>query len=492
MNIKMKLVSAACLAICSAGAFAALPPTVCAPTTLAGLINTCAPEITFYMGGASAQGGALNAVLASGAGIFDTTAVRGKITDTSTAISGNGNTVAYIGLGAAGTTYAGKRVLVIYNKANGSMAGVNQLLTGKGGALEEVTLVTATKKNLAKGLPGTCTVATESVAGALGVASCATELAFKSGWGADLVAQKKMHLALSDVRPNEATPGVVKKWDSVKFPATTTGVQGFGVIVNPALYTKLIAAEVAAGRLANSCLTSETVGGATDVITAACQPNLSKALYASVVTGQISTANALLSTTGDTTKLVLARRVSQSGTQPASNIFFAGQAGYAVKTPLVDGYAAVLGAGVVNDLTVSENSTTGDVITAVSGNTADYAMGVASLENTYSMTKSASKLKGALFVKLENISPNFDAATGLLDSKHRVGLQAGYPFAFEMQAVKQTGLAGEYLDIADKVIAALIDPAQNLAGIAYIGSATPAVNTSYTHGASNYLPLTKN
>lgn len=492
MKLKFKLVSAACVALCSAGAFAATPPTVCAPTTLAGLINTCAPEVTFYMGGASAQGGALNAVLASGAGIFDTTAVRGKITDTAVSVSGNGNSVGYIGLGAAGTTYAGKRVLVIYNKANGSMAGVNQLLTGKGGALEEVTLVTATKKNLAKGLPGTCTVATESTAGSLGVASCATELAFKSGWGADAVPQKKMHLALSDVRPNEATPGVVKKWDSVKFPATITGMQGFGVIVNPALYTKLIAKEVAAGNLASSCLTSEVVGGATDVITAACQPNLNKALYSSVVTGQINTAAALLDDATDLTKLVLARRVSQSGTQPSSNIFFAGQAGYAVKTPLVDGYAAILGAGVVGDLTVSENSTTGDVITAVSANTTDYAMGVASLENTYSMTKSASKVKGALFVKLENVSPNFNMATGALDSKHRVGLQAGYPFAYEMQAVKQNGLAGEYLDIADKVIAALIDPAQNLAGIAYIGSTDATKNTSYTRGASNYLPLTKN
>ncbi|NQW93278.1 MAG: hypothetical protein HQ446_04485, partial [Polaromonas sp.] len=217
----MKLVSATCLALCSAGAFA-LPATVCAPTTLAGLINTCAPEITFYVGGASAQANALNNLLATGAGIFDTTAVRGKITNVAATVSGGGKTVAYIGTGASTTTYPGKRVLVIYNNANGSAAGVNTLLTGKGGALEEVTLVTATVKNLAKGIPGTCTVGTQSTSGSLGVASCATEVAFSSKWGVD--AQKSTHMALSDVRPSELSPGIVKKWDAVKYPSVTTAV----------------------------------------------------------------------------------------------------------------------------------------------------------------------------------------------------------------------------------------------------------------------------
>lgn len=499
--MKLKHITAACLALCSAGAFAALPPVTCDATTLGGMINTCAPEVTFYVGGASAQSGALNAVLAAGAGIFDTSNVRGKISLTSASISGlNGgtdvtktSTVGYIGLGAAGTTYAGKRVLVIYNKANGSAAGVLQLLTGKGtGALEEVTLVTATKKNLLKGIPGTCNVNTQSTAGSLGDAVCGTEVAFKSAWGADATPQKSMHLALSDVRPSELVPGVVKKWDMVKFPSVTTGMQGFGVAVNPALYTALIAKEVTAGNLASSCLTSEVVGGATDVISAACQPNLSKALYSSIITGKVTTADALLGTTGDTNALTLARRVNSSGTQAASNIFFAGQAGFITKTPTVDGYADVLGAGTVGSLTVAEGSTTGDVITAISGNTTGYALGVASIENTYSMTKSASKLKGALFVKLENVSPNFNMATGALDSKHRVGMQSGYPFAYDMQAIKPAALAGDYLDISDKIIAGLKDPAANLAGIAYIGSTDTAKNTAYTHNGLNYLPLVKN
>jgi hypothetical protein len=489
MKLKFKLVSAACVALCSAGAFAATSATVCAPSTLAGLINTCAPEVTFYVGGASAQAGALNAVLAAGAGIFDTSAVRGKITDTSTAISGNGNTVAYIGIGAAATPYVGKRVLVIYNKANGSAAGVNQLLTGKGGALEEVTLVTSTVKNLAKGVAGSCVAVEPATAGALGTASCATELAFKSAWGVD--AQKSMHLALSDVRPSELTPGIVKKWDATKFPSVTTAVQGFGVMVNPALYTALITKEIAAGHLDATCATSQTVGGATDVITAACQPNLDKALYASVITGKVTTADALLGTSGNTNALNLARRVSTSGSQAASNIYFAGQPGYAVKTPTVDGFADLLAAGTATGVVVTEGAATGDVITAVSGNTTGYAMGVVSIENFYTTTKATSKLKGGLFVKLEGVSPNFSSA-GALDAKHRAGLLNGYPFAFEMQAIKPTALAGNYLDIADKIVTALKDPAQNLAGIAYIGSSDAAKNTAYTRGGNNYLPLIKN
>jgi hypothetical protein len=488
--MKFKMIMAACAAVCSTGAFAAATPVTCAPGTLAGLVNTCAPEVTFYVGGASAQAGALNALLASGGGIFDTSAIRGKLTDTAVTTSGAGNTVGYIGLGATGTPYAGKRVLVIYNKANGSAAGVLQLLTGKGtAAKEEVTLITAGAKALSKGTAGTCSVTEPATAGALGTGTCLTEAAFSTAWGAD--AQKKMHLALSDVRPSELSPGIVKKWDAVAYPATTLTMQGFGVIVNPALYTALITKEIAAGRLPASCATSETVGGAlgTDVITAACQPNISRADYASIITGNITTADALLGTTGNTKTITLARRVDSSGTQASSNIFFAGQAGFATKTPATDGFATILGAGTVGGLTVTASSATGDVINAVSGDTTNYSLGVVSLENTYSMAAS-SKLKGALFVKIDGISPNFKA-DGSLDSKHRAGLQAGYPFAFEAVAVKPTALAGNYKDIADKIVAGLMDPAVDLPGQAYIGSADAAKNTSFTHHGINYLPLTK-
>jgi hypothetical protein len=315
-------------------------------------------------------------------------------------------------------------------------------------------------------------------------------VAFKGAWGNDAAPQKAAQLALSDVRPNELVPGVVKKWDAAKFPSVTTGMQGFGVIVNPALYTALITREIAAGRLPSTCSTSETVGAATDVITAACQPSISRAQYASIVSGTITTANELLNTTGDTKKIKLFRRVASSGTQAASNLMFAGQAAYNVKSPTTDGFLTVVGAGTTEDLIVAEGVGTGDVITGVSAEVTDYALGVASLENTYSFTKASSKLKGALFVKVDGYSPNFKA-DGSLDSKHRAGLQAGYPFAYEMQAIKSATLASPYLDIANVIINGLKDPAADLAGIAYIGSTDAAKNTSWIHGGNNLLPLIK-
>ena len=512
--MKLKFIAAACVAVCSTGAFAVATPITCVKTTLAGMVQTCAPEVTFYVGGASAQAGAMSAILesATGGGIFDTTKTRGKLSLTAASVSGligstditKTNSIGYIGIGAsdAGATIAGKIVLVIYNKANGSFAGVNQLLTGKGGNLEEVTLQTANFKGLAKGLSnqGGCTVVTESAAGTpsvLGAASCANAVAFSSAWGED--AQKKMHMALSDVRPNEAAPGIVKSWKPASFPAQTTGMQGFGVMVNPALYTALITKEIGAGRLASSCSSSETVSGTAYTITAACVPNLSRAEYASIVTGKIRTADALLGTTGDTKTINLARRTSSSGTQAASNIYFANQQGYNAKltTDGADAYADVLAAGTFGSLVVTEKTATGDVITAVSGNTTDYALGVVSIENYYSNTVASSKLKGALFVKLEGASP-IHKADGTIDAKARAGMLNGYPFAFQMQAIKSTTLADPYLTIYNKIVTALTDPSKDLAGIAYIGSTDATKNTAYTRftdapvSGGNYLPLLRN
>jgi len=487
--MKFKHIVAAAAALVSAGgAFAAATPVTCAPSTLIGLVNTCAPEVTFYVGGASAQGNALNAVLATGAGIFDTSAVRGKITDTAASTSGNGNTVGYIGLGATGTSYAGKRVLVIYNKANGSAAGVLQLLTGKGtGAGEEITLYTAGEKDLAKGIAGTCTLVTDSASGSLGAVNCASEAPFKNAWGKDK--QKSMHVALSDVRPSELTPGVVKKWDSAKFPSSTLTMQGFGVIVNPNLYNALIAKDIAAGRLDAACASSQTVGGATDVITSACVPNITNADMASVMGGKINASGLIGATTTQT--LTLARRVASSGTQAAAQIFFAGQSGYNAKAPTTDGFIDLASATAKGSLdAVVEGSATGDVITAVSGNTTDLAIGVVSTENTYSMTKASSKLKGALYVKVGGMAPHFNAAGTAIDSKHRAALQAGYPFAYEAQFIAPAALAGDYLDIATKIKAALKDNTQDLPGQAYVASGT-AKDTTYTRGGNNYAPLSK-
>jgi hypothetical protein len=394
---------------------------------------------------------------------------------------------------------------VIYNKANGSFAGVNQLLTPKAALAENTTVVltTAAEQKTATGKVAACLVsalAGDVVAGVTGTKlgyttyECASEAAFSTGWGADK--QKSMSLALADVRPSEATPGVIAKWKAAAFPAVTTGMQGFGVIVSPGLYTALIAKEVAAGHLAASCLTSEVVGGATDVITAACQPNLATAAYTSLVTGKATTVDAFIGNGDTTTPIVLARRTDSSGTQAASNIFFANQAGTSVKIAdrANDTAPTVVGAGTYGSVTVVENTATGDVITAVSAPAAgSYALGVVSIENYYSMTKSGSKLKGGLFVKLDGISPNLTEVAGatVVDSKSRVGIMSGYPMAFEMQAITSAKLAEPYATIAGKVVTALKDPAANLPGIAYIGSTDATKNTPFLRANSNYAPLSK-
>ncbi|MEI6762225.1 MAG: hypothetical protein WCO22_17420, partial [Betaproteobacteria bacterium] len=234
--MKLKLVALACITACAGSAFAATAkPNSCTitassandATSQAQLVNKCAPEITFFVGGASAQANALKTVLTTNGAIFNTGLPFVKVRDVASTISGTGstataaagtdyNTIAYIGYGASSiASIAGKRVMVIYNKANGSFAGVNTLLTGAGGAGEQITLVTttATEQATTGGKATACalgTTASTSSYDAIPTYDCTTEAAISTGWGADK--QKALHMALSDVRPSEAVPGVVASW----------------------------------------------------------------------------------------------------------------------------------------------------------------------------------------------------------------------------------------------------------------------------------------
>ena len=529
--MKLKLVTAACLALCSVGSFAAaVTPSCPATPTASDLVNKCAPEVTFYVGGASAQANALKAALVAPGTIFDAAKPFAKVRDIAQTISGSGsatavnagvkdgNTIAYIGYGVAGGPAAGKILAVIYNKANGSFAGVNQLFVPKTTAAENVTLQLTTLAQQKAGTGKTVTCGTSAFAGDTVAASattmaystfeCASEAAFSTGWGGDKV--KTMSMALADVRPSEATPGlyggVIGKWKPAAFPAVTTGMQGFGVIVSPSLYTAMIAQQVALGRLPSSCTGSETVGGATDVITAACQPNLPTAAYTSLVTGTAKTAGDFLGN-ADTGAMILARRTDSSGTQASSNIFFANQAATAAKAALqaTDNAPTVFPgnpadptlANVNGSVSVYEKTATGDVITAVSG-AAGYAIGVISLENSYALSKSASALKGALFVKIDGISPNLtvdSSGNTVVEAKQRAGIIAGYPYVYAMQALTSAKLADPYKTIAANIVTKLQDPAANLTGIAYIGSTDATKNTPFLRTSSsttaNYAPLSK-
>jgi len=503
--MKIKLISLAALAVCGSSAFAA-----CDSSTALKLVNTCAPEVTVYMAGASAQAPAIKTIMLATNTVFDTTKPFAIVTNTATGQLSTGdntlgakNTTIYYG-----TSAAGKRTAVVYNIANGSFAGVKQMTEGTGtGSLfnEQISqgLLTAAQEKAGTALACTAgsapSVSGYTLSSTAGAVVCPV-VPFTYTTTAPAGGVKGVQLALADVAPNQASLGVLTagKWTDAKFPLTVTGMQGFGVMVNNVALTALINREIAAGRMDSSC-----AGKTGATITAACQPNLSHADMTALVTGKATAAEFGVDSSAT---FAYYRRVPFSGTQAASNITFAGQAategfkaadilsGKAVAT----GFATLADAGVVdasgNYSNIVGNFTTyskvgsGDVITGVSANTTALAFGVVSLEKIY-----PADLKGATWVKLGGISPNFKA-DGTIDSKQRVGLQAGYPMQFEMVAIKNAAndKVPALKAVVDSIVTALADPTYNLGGIAYIGSTDATKKAVYTRGGrgNNYAPLT--
>ena len=182
--------------------------------------------------------------------------------------------------------------------------------------------------------------------------------------------------------------------DAAAFPASELGAAGlseapatsaasfsqvFGVAVSPALYTALQTAQGLAG-----C--------GIDSVTPACQPNITRAQYTSIVAETFNTAKMDISATlnvgnaGD--KLTVCRRVSTSGTQASSNQFFlnffVGGDGAAAGA-LNPADQATYGAGSgLDSYEVQEGSGTGNARTCLSA--AGYALGVLSMENAPDLT----------------------------------------------------------------------------------------------------------
>jgi hypothetical protein len=525
--MQIRLIALACTAACASSPIVAIAkPNACtitadSPNNLASrsqLVNKCAPDITFFIGGASVQQNAIKTLLTTNGAIFDTTKPYVKVRDVAQSVSGTGsestaavagtdyNTIAYIGYGASSmASIKDKRVMVVYNKANGSFAGVNTLLTGKGGQDEETTLVTTTVKEQASiagkaiACPQGKTASTASY-DAIPTYDCVTEVAIKTGWGADK--QKVLHMALSDMRPSEAVPGVVKSWKPSAFPAIGTGMQGFGIAVNAPLYAALIAREVAANRMASSCRSSETLTGATLVLTADCQPSLSPAEYSALLTGAISSANDLLGTTGDTKKIVLNRYAYASGTQAAAEAFFAGRAFYDVKAKVKGGYLRPLGGTVGNPIVILSSfgaagvevvtwSTTDEVIDAIRGDSANYALGVVSLSNGFDLN-TANALRGTLWIKFDGISPNLykdSSGATAVDKTAKVGFAQGYAFVYEVQAIRSAKLSGAHRDIFDKIVGSegLAAPKASVDMNGFVAKS----EAPFTRGDSNFHPLSK-
>jgi hypothetical protein len=465
------------------------------------------------------------------------TTTTSSVTTTASSESGTGakNTVIYYGTGAAGTTNAARRVAIVYNYANGSFAGVKQMTEGTGttnpntGAsngepLSQGLLTTAQQT---AGTTLTCVVSGSTSSGAAVVWSAnsgspiipsyaCTGNSFNYLTTAPAGGAVGVQLALADVAPRQAVLGVLTKnaWNPNKYPLTVTGMQGFGIMVNDLALKALIRREVAAGRLASSC-DSTAIGSlaTTSTLTAACQPSIRSSDMTALITGKATAAmiSGGLDAAGatDATKITYWRRVPFSGTQAASTIAFAGQAaieGFAsdlltAGTVTATGYTApILGTAASNgDYTYT--STSGNyvnyakssgsaVITGVSADTTTYAFGIVSLEKVWSATKTSSDLKGGSWVKLDGISPNYNMSTGVHDTKQRVGMQAGYPFQFEMVALKAAG-SGAQKAVVSSIVTALQTDTYNLPGIAYIGSTDSTYAATFYRGglANNYAPL---
>ena len=448
-----KFIVAACLSLCASASFAAtaLP---CDTSSALTLVNTCATDVkatdfaSLYIAGSSALGGALGTVVA--ADLFDTTiqpVITLKYTGTANANQVNG----WYGMSKAALTGGvSKRLFVVYNKNNGSAAGVSQMLAkfdGKTVVIPESEVLTV---GPVAGVAGSCIVDATSTA-AKPVLACGTS------------ALRLADMAISDVAPSELYKLYTAATGKLTtLSATPLAVQGFGVAVSANLYAALQSAQGTSG-----------------------QPSISRSGYASLVTGKVKSASALIA--GDTTPLTLARRDDLSGTQASSNIYFANNAcgvNHDAKGKLIKGVLGgalpIIGAlDSTAQLTVLEKAVGGDVVTAL--NQPGYGIGVISLTST---PKAGETWQ---FVKLDGISPN-------TDTKQRATVAAGdYGFAMTAFAVTYVKPKVNKSTLTDAVTTGLKDSnLHDLTGIAYLDKQVAAKQSLVSRlDGNNCSPLVK-
>ena len=526
MNMKLKVIAAACLAMCASSAFAAtltpaqiaaaaaaaaVPATICGTATAAdAIVNSCAPQVKMFIAGSSALGDALGKVVVKD--LFDTTTQPIiSVVDTSGGPQAS-STKAWYGMSKSSLTTASKWLYVVYNKNNGSAAGVSQLLGATKTAAEAV-VVSVGPKTAKTGGSNSCVLASTSTT-LVPVVNCVST---------DVVTAADM--AISDVHPAELYklyPTATAKLSTLT--STPLALQGFGVAVSWDLYVALQNRNIAEGLLASTCAASTAT---------TCQPSVRSADYASLVTtqGSIKTATAFLGDTTDLNSLTLARRDDLSGTQASSNIFFAdnscGGMGYGLGgtnygttgVATVNGFnyspatskldktlSAIMGGGlevigsknitaatsttpvIVNNdttqfpgLVIMSNSTGSGVTTqlnaaAVSPATVNYSIGVISL-NSGAPSGAAGTWK---YVKLDGVSPNYDAAGNVAYNMRTQFANGNYPFAMTAYAVvpvkPAAGSVGDTAKGFPAVINAVIKGMQDstlhdLQGIAYLDGA---------------------
>ena len=521
MNFNVRLIAGACVALCAVASQAqSINTAACTvnPTTAAqaeALVVNCAPAGMLFIGGASTQSSNLLTVLNTT--LFDTSAMTPiEIVDNVTA--SKKNVKAYLGKTKAivGGYKAGTLLYVVYNYNNGSAGGVSQLLA----ATNPPTLAQQSNSKTAvpeatvpfigpatnQTTPGGTLKNAYCGTTATGVTSTATKVACNS------YRTMAMDLALSDVRAEELYslyPAATKPTSVLT--QVPLFLQSFGVAVSQPLYVAL----QKKNGLPTDCNT-------TNIDTAACQPSIKRADYASLVakSGNIAT---IASLTGDSTltgTLKLARRDDLSGTQAVSNMFFVnGQCGgngeKAVSTSID---AAVSKAGgllgglairedvtddAVGTLDVQSNVTSGNVKTAISSTT-DYAIGVLGTGSggKQGPNTDASTNYGR-FVKIDGLSPNYDGTNYMTAAATRAQIANGnYPFAYVMYGMYHSDTINASTNTVKKAaVLALLNgfkssAVTDLAGIAYLDSsasnAVAARQSLYSRaGGDNCSPIVK-
>ena len=224
------------------------------------------------------------------------------------------------------------------------------------------------------------------------------------------------------------------------FTRAVVAGQGFGIAVSDKLY-KLLQADQGISSAANAYLA---------------QPSISKAQYASLISGKEGVWQALLPNTVANhpanlpTTLKLARRSTGSGTTASGEIFFLGtpcnsltKLGGALSPTPISGtayadttLATVTGAPASTDFWVVDAGSSGAVMDVLANvatlSVNDYSIGVLSLENLQPLDSNATDADWK-FVKIDGVSPNYKN-DGTLDASQKLNTVNGtYQFQFESE-----------------------------------------------------------
>jgi len=483
--MKLSKIALAGMVMISGSAFAQTAESLCTPAAQSvpvDLVNKCLPEATLFIAGSSALGDSVNGIISSGtptfSNYFDTTKPIVKVVDAgSPSLS---NVAAWYGTSKAlaGVTTP-PRLLIVYNKNNGSAAGVSNVM--------------ATDAKSLLGVPEAKVVAVGPVLKGKTAAQGynANNCSAGTGTSSTVVtcttfAPLKADVGLSDVDAAE----LVKMYSNKKIAFNmmerkAIGMQGFAIAVNNKFYDALAKEQIRLGTLSSTCATTtgtEPNTTTTYTYSEACQPNISRTQYSSLVTSKGTIKASAGFIPNDNTKLVLARRDDLSGTQAVSNMYFANAICAAA-----DPKSKVNVGGAMDVMTTTPDSTklvvnlnvqTGDVEGNL-GLTDVYSIGVIAL------AKGASS--SYKFVKLDGASPNFAKAgsSALSGANLRNNMVDGtWPLqvvSYAMYTKASVATAGAKKELINRFVSDLTNSGNhNLTAISYFDGAVAAQQSKVT------------